>query len=154
MLSVLCLQHGGGDSDSWDSSGGQAGRPQQPQTNQQEDATTFFRDGRRRIDYVLVYEDAEGASRRSQEREKTLIRTVSEKRMKKHETWREKFMMSLMKAGLHMEEVSVGDGGGVANLCGRRREGTSRKAKEHVTLHRANDLAGVQVSFVVITKDT
>lgn len=56
---------------------------------------------------MLVYEDVEGASRKTQEREKTLIRTVSEKRMKKHETWREKFMTSLMKAGLHMEEVSV-----------------------------------------------
>lgn len=55
---------------------------------------------------MLVYEDAEGAARKTQEREKTLIRTVSEKRMKKHETWREKFMTSLMKAGLHMEEVS------------------------------------------------
>ena len=56
---------------------------------------------------MLVYEDAEGAARKNQEREKTLIRTVSEKRIKKHETWREKFMTSLMKAGLHMEEVSV-----------------------------------------------
>ncbi|XP_063869626.1 anoctamin-7-like isoform X3 [Scylla paramamosain] len=98
-------KHGGGDSDSWGSTGGQGGRSQQqPQTNQQEDASTFFRDGRRRIDYVLVYEDAEGGARKNQEREKTLIRTVSEKRIKKHETWREKFMTSLMKAGLHMEE--------------------------------------------------
>ncbi|XP_050721652.1 uncharacterized protein LOC127001296 [Eriocheir sinensis] len=100
-------KHGGGDSDSWGSAEGQRTRPPQPPINQHEDATTFFRDGRRRIDYVLVYEDAEGAARRTQEREKTLIRTVSEKRMKKHETWREKFMTSLMKAGLHMEEVSA-----------------------------------------------
>ncbi|XP_042861702.1 uncharacterized protein LOC122246930 [Penaeus japonicus] len=100
----LDFQHG--DGDSWRSSGGlgsnrNASRPQ-------EDATTFFRDGRRRIDYVLVYEDSGGASRRTkEEREKSLGRTLSasEKRTFKHESWRHRFMNSLMKAGLHMEEV-------------------------------------------------
>ncbi|XP_047474777.1 anoctamin-7-like isoform X1 [Penaeus chinensis] len=99
----LDFQHG--DGDSWRSSGGlganrNASRPQ-------EDATTFFRDGRRRIDYVLVYEDSGGASRRTkEEREKSLGRTLSasEKRTFKHESWRQRFMNSLMKAGLHMEE--------------------------------------------------
>ena len=79
---------------------------------------------------MLVYEDAEGAAKRTQDREKTLIRTVSEKRMKKHESWREKFMTSLMRAGLHMEEVSVVCLGGEARVCGRQREGSSKDIQE------------------------
>nr|XP_045606846.1 anoctamin-7-like isoform X2 [Procambarus clarkii] len=98
-------QHGG-DADSWRSSGGLTpARP--PAPKHREDADTFFRDGRRRIDYVLVYEDAAGAGRKTrQERDKTLNRTLSasEKRAFKHESWRLRFMNSLMKAGLHMEE--------------------------------------------------
>ncbi|XP_069935985.1 anoctamin-7-like isoform X3 [Cherax quadricarinatus] len=97
-------QQHGGDADSWRSSGGLGpGRPQP----HQEDTAIFFRDGRRRIDYVLVYEDSGGASRRGcEERDKTLNRTqsTSEKRALKHESWRERFMNSLVKAGLHMEE--------------------------------------------------
>ncbi|KAG0721119.1 Anoctamin-7 [Chionoecetes opilio] len=102
LHSSIHPKHGGADSDSWGSGQGNGQHPQQPRSTLPEDATTFFRDGRRRIDYVLVYEDADGVSRMNQE--KTLVRTVSEKRMKKHESWREKFMMSLMKAGLHNEE--------------------------------------------------
>ncbi|XP_071532826.1 anoctamin-7-like isoform X2 [Panulirus ornatus] len=99
----LDFQHGG-DSDSWRSSGGLGqARPTHPHP----ESTTFFRDGRRRVDYVLVYEDVVGASRKSrEEREKALNRTLSasEKRAFKHDSWRQRFMNSLMKAGLHMEE--------------------------------------------------
>ncbi|KAK3854358.1 hypothetical protein Pcinc_039158 [Petrolisthes cinctipes] len=128
-------QHGGGDSDSWGSNkstgrgdrrrsggggvGGGVGTSRPPHHHMSssshgaslstEDATTFFRDGRRRIDYVLVYEEVPGnqdSRRTREEREKTLTRSMSasEKRAKKHDVWRQKFMNSLMKAGLHMEE--------------------------------------------------
>ncbi|XP_042217319.1 anoctamin-7-like isoform X2 [Homarus americanus] len=98
--------HHGGDSDSWRSSGG-LGQTRPSTQNIQEDATTFFRDGRRRIDYVLVYEDVAGTSRRTgREDNKDVSRTLSasEKRSRKHDVWRQRFMTSLMKAGLHMEE--------------------------------------------------
>ncbi|XP_042146246.1 anoctamin-7 [Ixodes scapularis] len=52
-------------------------------------ADLFFRDGKRRIDYVLVYEDSEGV------------------RLNKHDGWRQTFMANLRKAGLDMEEELV-----------------------------------------------
>ncbi|XP_077510547.1 anoctamin-7-like isoform X1 [Amblyomma americanum] len=52
-------------------------------------APLFFRDGKRRIDYVLVYEDSEGA------------------RLGKHDEWRSTFMANLRQAGLDMEEELV-----------------------------------------------
>ena len=57
-----------------------------------------FRDGKRRIDYILVYEDTtiQGKARGR----------LAEKRFLKQEAWRGRFRANLRKAGLHMEEVS------------------------------------------------
>lgn len=55
----------------------------------QTQAPLFFRDGKRRIDYVLVYEDSEGA------------------RLGKYDEWRSTFMANLRQAGLDMEEELV-----------------------------------------------
>ncbi|XP_064459416.1 anoctamin-7-like isoform X1 [Ornithodoros turicata] len=49
----------------------------------------YFRDGKRRIDFMLVFEDSEGV------------------RMNKHDGWRQTFMANLRKAGLDMEEEVV-----------------------------------------------
>ena len=58
----------------------------------------FFRDGKRRIDYILVYEDTtiQGKVRGR----------LAEKRFLKQEAWRGRFRANLRKAGLQMEEVS------------------------------------------------
>ena len=57
----------------------------------------FFRDGKRRIDYILVYEDTtiQGKVRGR----------LAEKRFLKQEAWRGRFRANLRKAGLQMEEV-------------------------------------------------
>ncbi|XP_055953568.1 anoctamin-7-like [Argiope bruennichi] len=62
------------------------------------DKYTYFRDGKRKIDYVLVYEESSD--------ERTLPKGFAQK-THKHEAWRKKFMANLVKAGLHMEEETV-----------------------------------------------
>ncbi|KAF0307912.1 Anoctamin-6 [Amphibalanus amphitrite] len=59
----------------------------------------FFRDGKRRIDYILVYEDTtiQGKVRGR----------LAEKRFLKQEAWRGRFRANLRKAGLQMEEEIV-----------------------------------------------
>ncbi|CAL4063773.1 unnamed protein product, partial [Meganyctiphanes norvegica] len=91
-----------GDSDSWRSSG-QIGDGNRRTLGPMEEATTFFRDGRRRIDYVLVYEEEHGR-KRPEESKLTKSLSASEKRANRHDQWRQKFIGSLMKAGLQMEE--------------------------------------------------
>ncbi|KAK7085086.1 Anoctamin-7, partial [Halocaridina rubra] len=108
-------QHGGGggDSDSWRSSGG----IEPPVGRQNEEATTFFRDGRRRIDYVLVYDTSRSSLSSSSSSTRkpgeeggetsaggNRTASTSSKKSSKYETWRHRFMASLEKAGLHMEE--------------------------------------------------
>ncbi|XP_064079852.1 anoctamin-7-like isoform X2 [Macrobrachium nipponense] len=110
-----------GDSDSWRSSGGLGPPPSRPG----EDATTFFRDGRRKIDYVLVYDDTSrsskklagavvGGGQKDDEKSSGVNRSLSAsaKKASKHEAWRRKFMDSLNKAGLHMEEETEESGKG------------------------------------------
>jgi hypothetical protein len=62
-----------------------------------DDSSTFFRDGRRKIDFVLVYEEN---SRRS-----TLLDTSGDRKTNKLNTWRQRFMANLRREGLDMEEV-------------------------------------------------
>jgi hypothetical protein len=62
-----------------------------------DDSSTFFRDGRRKIDFVLVYEEN---SRRS-----TLQDTSGDRKTNKLDMWRQRFMANLRREGLDMEEV-------------------------------------------------
>jgi hypothetical protein len=61
------------------------------------DSSTFFRDGRRKIDFVLVYEEN---SRRC-----TVLDTSGDRKTTKLDTWRQRFMANLRREGLDMEEV-------------------------------------------------
>lgn len=61
----------------------------------------FFRDGIRKIDFLLVYEET---SRRYASNGPTVLDTSGDRRAKL-ETWRQQFMTNLRRAGLDMEEV-------------------------------------------------
>ncbi|KAK2151236.1 hypothetical protein LSH36_371g01017 [Paralvinella palmiformis] len=72
------------------------------------DKGCYFNDGKRKIDFVLVYgEDMETIEMKKQgklvPKPENGIDKVSSK--EKHEFWREKFLTSLKKAGLEMEEA-------------------------------------------------
>ncbi|XP_076365201.1 anoctamin-7-like isoform X1 [Tachypleus tridentatus] len=66
-----------------------------------DDKGTYFRDGKRKIDFVLVYEEPIGEAFNTQPAQK------ASKKAHKHEAWRKKFMSNLRKAGLDMEEEVV-----------------------------------------------
>jgi hypothetical protein len=72
-----------------------------PETNTIRDNSIFFRDGFRKIDFVLVYEEN---SRRCASVGSAVLDTSSDRRAKL-ETWRQRFMTNLRRAGLDMEEV-------------------------------------------------
>jgi hypothetical protein len=65
------------------------------------DSSTFFRDGLRKIDFVMVYEET---PRRHTSTGPTVLDTPGDRRAKL-ETWRQRFMTNLRRAGLDMEEV-------------------------------------------------
>lgn len=66
------------------------------------DSSTFLRDGRRKIDFVLVYEEN---TRRPSSIASAVLDTHGDKRGGKLEAWRQRFMANLRRAGLDMEEV-------------------------------------------------
>ncbi|XP_023213768.1 anoctamin-7-like isoform X2 [Centruroides sculpturatus] len=66
-----------------------------------DDKSTYFRDGKRKIDFVLVYEEVSDENIKNQQIQKSM------RKSQKHEMWRQKFMSNLRKAGLDMEEEVV-----------------------------------------------
>ena len=75
--------------------------PPNPETITILDNSTFFRDGHRKIDFVLVYEET---TRRRASVGPSVLDTSGDRRAKL-ETWRQRFMTNLRRAGLDMEEV-------------------------------------------------
>lgn len=80
-------------------------------TQAHQDMSTFFRDNRRKIDFVMVYE--ENVSGGSAQSRRISVMTpppahLLDKKLLKQENWRQRFMANLRKAGLDMEEVSGG----------------------------------------------
>ncbi|XP_023701847.1 anoctamin-7 isoform X2 [Cryptotermes secundus] len=76
--------------------------PTYPEPTTTDDSSTFFRDGRRKIDFVLVYEENTRRSRRS-----TLLETSGDRKTNKLDTWRQRFMANLRREGLDMEEEVI-----------------------------------------------
>uniref|UniRef100_A0A8D8VQN5 Anoctamin n=2 Tax=Cacopsylla melanoneura TaxID=428564 RepID=A0A8D8VQN5_9HEMI len=68
------------------------------------DKLTYFRDGRRKIDYVLVCEYSPLGSRSLSS---SSHGSTSEKKQVKYENWRSTFMSNLVRAGLHMEKEVI-----------------------------------------------
>ena len=58
------------------------------------EGSTFFRDGRRKVDFVLVYETSE-------------VTPANDKKALRQESSRQRFMNNLVKAGLDVEQVPL-----------------------------------------------
>lgn len=72
------------------------------------DPSTYFRDARRKIDFVMVYEETMVAGSAQSRRASVMTPPPAhllDKKLLKHENWRHRFMSNLRKAGLDMEEV-------------------------------------------------
>ncbi|KAF6210699.1 hypothetical protein GE061_013806 [Apolygus lucorum] len=81
--------------------------------NNRDGQVTYFKDGRRKIDFVLVYETVQphlNERRGSMSSSASHITVVPDKKMKKAEQYRERFMASLKKIGLEMEAETVESG--------------------------------------------
>jgi hypothetical protein len=94
----FCVQDDGDDDDSDQGLIMRDTFPTNPEPTTAKDSSTFFRDGRRKIDFVLVYEEN---SRRS-----TVLDASGDRKTNKVDTWRQRFMANLRREGLDMEEVS------------------------------------------------
>ena len=72
------------------------------------DSSTYFRDGRRKIDFVLVYEETTRSGGRSSSISSAIHEVGGDKkRSTKLEAWRQRFMTNLRKTGLDMEEEVI-----------------------------------------------
>lgn len=68
---------------------------------------TYFKDGKRKIDFILVYETVQNANERrgSMSSSTSHLTNVPDKKFRKAEQYRERFMANLKKTGLEMEAV-------------------------------------------------
>ncbi|CAA9996507.1 unnamed protein product [Nesidiocoris tenuis] len=66
---------------------------------------TYFKDGKRKIDFILVYETVQNANERrgSMSSSTSHLTNVPDKKFRKAEQYRERFMANLKKTGLEME---------------------------------------------------
>lgn len=71
------------------------------------DQATFFKDGLRKIDFVLVYEESALARAAAAAAGTASVPIASGRRSGKYDLWRHRFMANLRKVGLDMEEVGV-----------------------------------------------
>lgn len=73
------------------------------------DMSTYFKDGRRKIDFVMVYEENMEVGNSSHNRRASMLTPLPlhlmDKKLAKHDNWRQRFMSNLRKAGLEIEEV-------------------------------------------------
>lgn len=75
------------------------------------DMSTYFKDGRRKIDFVMVYEENMEVGNSSHNRRASVLTPLPlhlmDKKLAKHDNWRQRFMSNLRKAGLEIEEVTI-----------------------------------------------
>lgn len=75
------------------------------------DMSTYFKDGRRKIDFVMVYEENMEVGNSSHNRRASVLTPLPlhlmDKKLAKHDNWRQRFMSNLRKAGLEIEEVII-----------------------------------------------
>jgi len=69
------------------------------------DQATLFKDGQRKIDFVLVFEESALARAAAAAAGMASVPIASGRRQGKYDTWRHRFMANLKRVGLDMEEV-------------------------------------------------
>ncbi|KAJ8021915.1 Anoctamin-7 [Holothuria leucospilota] len=80
-----------------------------------DDPGTYFNDGRKKIDFIIVYEEEKLSEKQLQKKEKEaatrrdkgLPPTEEDLEEKKHGEWRKSFLENIQKAGLVLEEDAV-----------------------------------------------